>query len=263
MLAGTFLFAALLLAALFLLQRRLLYFPDRMSEDDAVRAASHAGAVPWRDDAGRLRGWRLARPPRDPRAVALVLHGNAGSALDRLHYARALSPRGVDVAILEYPGYGARPGAPALASLEAAAIEAVDALAREGRPVWLVGESLGSGVAGRTAAARPDAVRGLVLVTPYADLAAVARLHYPIVPPWLLRDRFRPARDLAAFRGPAVVLVAGADEVVGPAEGRRLFAALPGPKRLVEQPGATHNGIDLASPALWDEVVAFLDHGGG
>jgi len=73
------------------------------------------------------------------------------------------------------------------------------------------------------------------------------------------RRRSRPARDLAAFRGPAVVIVAGSDEVVTPEQGRALFAVLAGPKRLLEQPGATHDGLDLRPEARWwDEAVEFL-----
>lgn len=252
--------AALILVAAFLLQRKLLYFPDRLSEPEALARAARAGLAPWRDEAGRLVGWRPS-PPGAPRARVLVLHGNAGSALDRTYYLDALGPLGVDVALLEYPGYGARPGAPTLAALAAAAVAAIDALAREGAPVWLVGESLGSGVAARAAALRPD-VAGLLLVTPFAELSAVARHHYGWLPAALLRDRFAPARDLARFDRPVVVLVAGNDEVVTAEQGRRLHAALPGPKRLVVQSAATHNALDLApGQPFWAEAVAFLEAG--
>jgi hypothetical protein len=249
-----------LLAAALLLQRRLLYFPDRFELARALARSSRLGLAPWLDPSGGLRGWRrspASGPP--PRARLLVLHGNAGSALDRFGYLAALEPRGVEVVLLEYPGYGARPGAPSQPALTAAAVEAVEALAAEGAPVWLLGESLGSGVAAAATAQRPALVRGLLLVTPFAELAAVARHHYPLVPAWLLVDRWAPRRDLAGWRGPAVVLLAGADEVVTRGEGERLFAALTGPKRLLVQEGAGHNGLDL-SPGLasWDEAVDFL-----
>jgi pimeloyl-ACP methyl ester carboxylesterase len=252
-------------AALVVFQRRLLYHPERLTEAAALARAGRVGLVPWLDAGGALVGWRARHPPdAAPRAVALVLHGNAGSALDRAVYVEALGRRGVEVAILEYPGYGPRPGSPSHASLTRTAVEAVDLLAAErpGRPIWLVGESLGSGVAGTAAAQRTEAVRGLILVTPYADLGAVARLHFPFLPASAVRDRFRPARDLARFRGPALVVVAGRDEVVSPEQGRALHAALRGPKRLLEQPEAGHNTLDVAPGAgWWDEAVGFLEGG--
>jgi pimeloyl-ACP methyl ester carboxylesterase len=255
--------AVAVLVAAFALQRRLLYFPDRTSAELELARASRLGLAPWRGPGGVLRGWRAPAGP-EPRARALVLHGNAGSALDRIYYVAALAPLGVDVTLLEYPGYGARPGSPTLETLTDATLDAVDALEREGGPVWLVGESLGTGVAARAARLRSTIVRGLVLVTPFAELSAVARHHYPFLPAALLRDRFAPARDLAGSRAPIVLLVAGRDEVVTAEQGRLLFAAIPGPKRLVEQPNATHNGLDL-SPELsfWPDAVRFLEEGGG
>ena len=243
----------------FAFQRRLLYFPSRLSEADAVALGRRLGLEPWRTRDGALRGWRPSTTA-PLRARVLVLYGNAGSALDRAYYAAALGPRGLSVSILEYPGYGARHGAPAEDTISAAAAEAVDALTAEGpEPVLLLGESLGSGVAARATRLRPNAVRGVFLVTPFARLAEVARLHYPFLPTLLLRDRWAPVDDLADFPGPTAILVAGRDEVVGPEQGRTLLAVLRGTKRLWEQPGATHNGLDLRPESpLWDEVVAFL-----
>lgn len=258
LLAAAALYAGVCLLA-FAFQRRLLYFPQRYGEEAALAEARRLGLAPWRDGQGALRGWR-APAAGAPRARLLVLHGNAGSALDRLHYAAALAPQGVEVFLLEYPGYGARPGAPSLASLSAAAVDGTRALAALGpEPVLLLGESLGSGVASRVAALAPEAVRGLVLVTPYARLVEVARIHYPFLPGLVLRERWAPLDDLAAWRGPTAVVVAGRDEVVTPAQGRRLYQALRGPRRLWEQPEADHNGLDLEPrQPLWPEVLLLL-----
>jgi uncharacterized protein len=241
------------------LQRRMLYFPDRSTEAAAVSRAARIGLEPWRAADGSLRGWR-ASPRGAPRARMLVFHGNAGSALDRAYYPAALLPRGIAVAILEYPGYGARPGEPSEESLAAAAVDAVEALAAEGpEPVWILGESLGSGVAARAARLRPGLVRGLLLVTPFARLAEVARHHYSILADLFLRDRWAPADDLAGYAGPTALLLAGRDEVVTAEQGRRLYAALRGKKRLWGQAEAAHNSLDLGPEnAWWDEVVAYL-----
>jgi pimeloyl-ACP methyl ester carboxylesterase len=252
------LYGAICLLA-FVFQRRLLYFPDRYPERAALAAAARVGLAPWRDECGALAGWQAA-PAGRPAARLLVLHGNAGSALERLHYAAAFSRLGVEVILLEYPGYGARPGNPTLDSLGAAAAAAIDGLTHEGpEPVWVLGESLGSGVAARAVALRPGRVKGLVLVTPFARMADVVRLHYPILPSALLVDRYAPETDLAAWEGPTAVLLAGRDEVVGVAQGRRLFAALRGRKQLHVEEGAAHNGLDLDPAApFWGEAVELL-----
>lgn len=250
------------LAVLFLFaQRRLLYFPERQEPEAAVRDAARLGLAPFRDGAGALLGWRSPHPSGRAGAVAVVLHGNAGHALDRTYLRHVLQAPGVppvEVVLLEYPGYGPRPGRPGEASLVEAAVEAVDRLAPSA-PVLLVGESLGTGVASLAAARRPAAVRGLLLVTPLSSVPAVAGRHAPLVPGFLLRDRYESGPALARFGGPAVFLLAGDDEVVFADLGRALHAGHPGPKRLAVQEGASHNGLryDARDP-FWRESVAFL-----
>lgn len=256
------LYAAVCLLA-FVFQRRLLYFPARESEANALALAARLRLTPWRDARGALIGWRADawRPGgAAPRARVLVLHGNAGSALDRVHYAAALGRRGLLVHLLEYPGYGPRPGAPSMGALATAAAEAIDQLAREGDgPIWLLGESLGSGVAARAVALRPGAVQGLALVTPFARMTEVGSLHYPLLPSFLLRDRWAPEDDLAGWTGPTFLLLAGRDEVVGLAQGERLAAGLRGPKRVEVQRDATHNGLALdPDEPMWGALVELL-----
>ncbi len=264
LLAGAAILYAGLCVLAFLMQRRLLYLPDRMTEEAALSRAARLSLSPWRDERGALRGWRAA-PDGPIRARLLVLHGNAGSALDRAYYPAAFLPHGLEVILFEYPGYGSSPGSPSLEALSSAAAEAVRSLAADGpEPVWLLGESLGSGVAARVVALRPGAVQALLLVTPLARLADVVRMHYPFLPSFLLRDRYDAVSDLAGFAGPAFVLIAGRDEVVSAGQGRLLLEALRGPKRLAVQEGSTHNGLDLRpSLPLWREAVAFLLRPGG
>jgi fermentation-respiration switch protein FrsA (DUF1100 family) len=241
-------------------QRKLLYFPDRETPAAAAARAARGGLEPVRDPRGGIVGWLAPHPSHRPAATALVLHGNAGSALDRRYLVEVLRGPGVpplDVVLLEYPGYGPRPGAPSEGALVAAAVDAVDRLASAGRPIVLVGESLGSAVAALAAAERP-AVAGLVLVTPLASVTAVARRHYG-VPAFLVHDRFEAAPALARYGGRAVFVLAGADEVVFTDLGRALHDAYAGPKRLVVQEGATHNGLryDPRDPA-WRDSIEFL-----
>ena len=91
----------------------------------------------------------------------LLLHGNAGHSLHRSYFVSRLRDAEVTapIFILEYPGYGARPGKPTESNLVAAAVKAIDLL---DQPVILVGESLGTGVACAAASQRPRSVRGLL-----------------------------------------------------------------------------------------------------
>lgn len=246
----------LLCLAVFLLQRRLQYFPERSGEEVAGLRATAAGLAPWRSPEGRLLGWR--KPGAAAPLRVLVLPGNAGNALDRVYYLPLLEGLGAEGVLLEYPGYGPRPGGISQEALVAAGREALGLLAREG-PVVLLGESLGSGVAVQVAAADPAAVRGLLLVTPYARMSDLGAAAYPWLPVRaLLRDRWDSAAAIGSYWGPVALMLAGRDEVVGVEQGRALAAACRGPVRVWVQPEAGHNALSLAPEAGgWREALAF------
>lgn len=86
------------------LQRQLIYFPQIGSEQDLMANAFAIGLRDWRDDAGRLIGWRSGSGGEDARRV-LVFHGNAGYALHRDYYVAGFlaQEQDWDVYLFEYP----------------------------------------------------------------------------------------------------------------------------------------------------------------
>ena len=256
---GLGLYAGLCLVV-FMVQRRLMYFPDPCSEGEALQRAGQLGLVPWRDADGTLLGWR--RPGAHPgRPRILVFHGNAGDALGRIDYLPVLEAAGFEGVLAEYPGYGPRGGVRTEAALVAAGRQAFHRLRAESdAPVLLLGESLGSGVAAQVAGAEPRQVAGLLLPVPFAHMGEVAARHYPYLPmSLLLLDRWDSLGAIAGYRGPVAIVVAARDEVVGADQGHRLARACPGDCRVWEVPGAAHNELPrLPGRPPWSEALAFL-----
>ena len=197
--------------------------------------------------------------PQQPAAGrVLVAYGNGSCATICAHYADVIQGiAAFDVFIVEYPGYADRPGSPSQKSLFRAADEAFQLLDTNG-PVYLVGESLGTGVAANLAGTHPDQIAGVVLLAPYNRLADAAQYHYPILPVHLLlMDRFPSEDYLRNYHGPVAVLVAGQDQVVPEKFGRRLYEGYAGPKRLWEFPLGDHGTVMFRPPNVWKQIIAF------
>lgn len=239
------------LGLLWTLQRQLIYFPDSGPLLRAEQVLPGARDLAIRTEDGlRLGAWLV--PPVGPdRGVAvLVANGNAGNRSARAPLARALADQGLIVLLFDYRGYGGNPGSPTEEGLARDARAAREALLAEtGLPperLIYYGESLGAAVAARLAVEHPPG--GLVLRSPFVDLATVARVHYPLLPTRrLLRDRFPVAEHLARVDVPAVVVLGTGDGIVPAEQSRRVARAATRPTRLVEVEGADHN-----DPALLD-----------
>lgn len=249
---------------LYLIQRQFIYFPTRQELAQAEQEAKQLGLEAWRHE-GRFLGWRAPFPDGNADGSVLVFHGNAGAAMHRTYFrdlfqSPALGTR-LDVYLLEYPGFGPRPGSPSEQSLLEAAGEAI-ALLQQGSPkrLLLVGESLGSVVAGIAAANNPAAVKGMLLITPFPNLPLLAWVHYKSVPGWFVRDRFAADKALVAYPGPVAFFLAGRDAVAPPYLGELFYQGYPGIKRLWVEANAGHNSLDYSPyQPIWREIMAFLN----
>ncbi len=253
---------------LWLLQRRMIYFPDRspVPAAAAVLAGGH-DVVLETSDGLRLGAW-LVMPMRPGRGVAvLIAPGNAGSRLGRAPLARALADVGFTVLLMDYRGFGGNPGSPSQSGIARDVRAAREYLAAEAglpptRTIYY-GESLGASVVTELATAYPPA--GLVLRSPFTDLAAVGRHHYPIVPMGaMLRDRYPVADLIDQVMAPTVVIYGTADSIVPPAQSRTVAARAGDLTRVITVDGADHNDRVLLDGApIIDAVVEVADRIGG
>ncbi|WP_026840801.1 alpha/beta hydrolase [Citrifermentans bremense] len=217
--------AVLLLVALLALilvaatwQRRLLFFPTHESGNN--------GLSEWRH---RQELLGFAREVPAPLNVWLMLHGNGGQASDRAYALPSFSPKD-SVFILEYPGYGQRPGEPSRASLDAAAGQAYRLLRERfpRTPVCVLGESLGSGPASVLAGEDPPPDK-IVLVAPFDQLHRVAAYHYPFLPVrLLLSDDWDNVKSLRGYGGRVEIFGMREDEVIPARFAKALADSKPG-----------------------------------
>ncbi len=186
-------------------------------------------------------GLRRARGPS--RGLLLTFGGNAEDADWRLrHFDGWL--RDVDIVTFFYRGFGPSGGVPSEAALVEDAVLIHDQMVERLHParVAVAGISLGSGVAAQLARRRPLA--GLVLVTPFDSIAALAAARYPFVPVRrLIRHPFHTDEALAGLDIPVAVIGAEQDHVVPPRNTRHLIDGLSQPFQVTWVKDADHVSI--------------------
>ncbi len=245
-------------------QRSLIYYPFQVGEERGREEAALLGWQEWSDAEDGFIGWQSQQAAGD--GTLVIFHGNAGNAFLRRYWVDIISrlPQEAQFAhyhVLEYPGYGFREGKPSEKTFLAAAKVAMASLRDAPRPIILLGESLGGGVATVMAAEYgDDLVDGLLLVTPFDRLAAVARAHFPYLPVnWFLLDRYNNTANLAEVDLPVAIVVAEQDQVVPARFGEALYRSYSGPKQLHSIPQADHNNLlDFVPQSTWLEALTFL-----
>ena len=220
----------------FSIQRRLQYHPS-------FRDSKGEGRDQWKPiyEKGEFLGYRAG--PEKPARVAIVLHGNAGEALDRTWY-QSLFTDDTLVVLGEYPGFGASAGELSQEAIFRRALEIHDWAEQSYRvPISVVGESLGSGSATYLAVQRT--VDRVALISPFSSAADVAKLRFGFLPiAWLMKDPFPSIKYITDVKAPLHIIHGTLDEVIPLSMGRKLFEAYGGESgAFSELPGFGHSNM--------------------
>jgi uncharacterized protein len=207
----------------------------------------------------RLHGWYV--PCKNPRAVILFSHGNAGNITDRADILRTLHDElFCSVLAYDYRGYGRSEGTPTEQGILADGRAARKWLAAHAgvaeNQIVEMGESLGGGVAVDLAAT--GGARGLVLENTFSSLPEVAAAHFPWLPVRLLmRAQLNSAAKIRNYHGPLLQAHGDGDQIVPFKLGKKLFEAANEPKELVVIPGGDHN--DPRTPEFIRALDRFIE----
>jgi fermentation-respiration switch protein FrsA (DUF1100 family) len=250
-------------------QRQLIYFPDVSSVPPADEVIEGARDITLHTDDGlELGAWFVPAAPvqgaTDRRMAVLVAPGNGGNRAGRADFAEELRRRGLAVLLMDYRGYGGNPGSPSEEGLARDAMAAVEALEELGYPAERTiyfGESLGSGVVAALQAQRPPA--GMVLRSPFTELADVGAWHYPWLPVrLLLRDRFPVVDHLAGSEVPVTVVYGDRDSVVPTELSARVADEASVLAERVVIAGADHNDAVMFGPQVAESVARLAERVG-
>jgi uncharacterized protein len=219
------------------------------------------------------------RDGRDDSPSVLVLHGNRGSRRNSLGRAEPFASQGCAVLMISLRAHGDSSGEYHDVGFSArrdvsAAVEFLRAR-RPGRPVVVLGTSMGAAAAIFAAGELGHRVQGYILESPYQDLKVaawnrtevylppvlshVAYLGLRIVGPLFLPhlDAISPLKAIGGIPEdvPVLILAGDADRLARPEEARALYGEVAAHGTLVFIPGGDHHDLPGFAPDLFNRTV--------
>lgn len=246
---------AIVLTLLFVLRVVLqlaLFHPDHSIVHGPGREFSYAA-----HDGSPLVGYVLEA--KDPKHFLIFFHGNTGNASYNREWISRIAEEDTTVFLPEYRGYGKSAGFPTPKRIVQDGLAGYDVamstLHFDPSRTIVYGESLGGAVAAQVLKSRR--ARAAILQSTFTSLHDMAR-RVTLLPLTYLLPSGRELNSVEALRGlniPVLHLHGERDRTIPFRLGKRLHAALAGPKTWVAFPNAVHS---LPTDQVLPHIRAFL-----
>jgi uncharacterized protein len=232
----------LICAALYLLQERLIFYPEVLAPDFTFTFPGRFEQIALPSDGAVISA--LYFKADHPKGVVLYFHGNAGSLRSWGSVAETFVQRGYDVLMPDYRGYGKSSGHIASEQMlhDDAALAYQYLLGNyPEEQIVIYGRSIGSGIA--TYLAKTHRPRMLILETPYFSLKEIVRQHYPFVPGALLKYPLRNDLWIGDVGCPVYLFHGTSDDLIPHGASERLATLVKTEHQLITIVGGGHNDL--------------------
>jgi pimeloyl-ACP methyl ester carboxylesterase len=201
----------------------------------------------------------------------IFFHGNSEDLGTCFSFGHFLHDKfNVDVAMVEYPGYGIYTGEPSEASIFGDAESAINFFTSGcatktyyRQNIIIVGRSLGSAVGIDLASKYPD-LGGVILISPFTSIEDVAESKAGSILAKLMPNVFENKQKARYLSAPALIIHGEKDTVVPYTQSQTLYKLLPTPLKMLKiVPGMAHNCLDDEKDIyanIYDFAIRYWPH---
>ena len=248
---------------LFTLQRSVM-FPRRYAQPPVRDVRIETMRRVWLfASKGKVEAWHIPAKVTEigkKRPAVIFSHGNAElidyCASEFLPY----SELGVDLLLVEYPGYGRSKGRPSQRAIREVMTIAYDWLKDrediDSNKIIAHGRSVGGGASCDLAKERE--VRALILQSAFTDAKQFAKIYF--LPPFLIKDKFENIDIVKSFDGPVLIIHGKHDEIISYKNAVELSKAAKNATLITYD--CSHNDCPPDLYQYWKDIQKFLEANG-
>ncbi len=247
---------------LFSLQRNMMY-PRRYAQppQDPVQV-ENLEKIWLQTSRGKVEAWYIpaetkADSDNEGGPVVIFSHGN-GEVIDYCAYEfLPYTVMGINLFLVEYPGYGRSEGRPTQRSITETFTAAYDWLIKnkniDSTRILAHGRSVGGGAV--CALAKNRNVRALILQSTFTSAKQFAKGY--LLPGFLILDKFNNVRVLERYDGPVLIIHGKYDEMIPYKNGVRLSEASKNSTLITYN--CHHNDCPPDVNIYWNDIKGFLE----
>jgi len=249
---------------LFLMQAKLLYYPDipsrKLTASPKDIGLDYESVFITTSDGVDIHGWFV--PAQQNRGTLLFFHGNAGNISHRLDSLKIFHDLGLATLIIDYRGYGRSQGSISEQGTYLDAEAAWNYLTQTrnvpARQVIVFGRSLGAAIAAYIAAGQKPAA--LILESAFTSVPDMAARLYPVFPVRLLsRFQYNAKKILGSVSCPVLIIHSPDDEIIPYDNSEILFKSALEPKKFLEIQGGHNEGFLVSGRTYIDGINNFIE----
>ncbi|MGV9204434.1 MAG: alpha/beta hydrolase [Promethearchaeia archaeon] len=190
---------------------------------------------------------------KDEAPTILLFHGNGEISMDYQGLYPFFFKLGVNLAVIDFRGYGFSDGEPSYLNLIEDAYPAYKEFTKwknghnlENSSLFLEGRSLGSVCAAEIGSKNPEGLKGIIFESGFADTYNMMTTLFGLSGSNLSREKISPYSNLCRIKKitkPVLILHGSNDWIVPIKEGKKIYNVLPADidKKFIEIKGANHN----------------------